>query len=66
MREGAGDERGIALCLAALADRPRYEAAVALARSRLGEAAFAEAWAEGAALSLADAIAYAVDSPPAA
>src|SRR5262249_20756107 len=37
-------------------DRPAYEAAVAAVGAVLGEAAFAAAWAAGAALPLADAI----------
>ena len=36
-----------------------YEAAVAAVRDALGENAFADAWAEGAALSTDEAIAYA-------
>jgi predicted ATPase/DNA-binding CsgD family transcriptional regulator len=40
-------------------DRPDHDAAVANLRAALGDAAFAGAWAEGAKLSLDDAVAYA-------
>jgi tetratricopeptide (TPR) repeat protein len=41
-------------------DRADYERCVAVARAGLGEAAFAAAWAEGRALSLEAAVAYAL------
>ena len=40
-------------------DRPQYEAALARLRATLGDQAFADLWAEGAGLSLDDAVAYA-------
>jgi tetratricopeptide (TPR) repeat protein len=42
------------------AERPRYEETLALARARMGEAAFATLWAEGQAMPLDPAIAYAL------
>jgi hypothetical protein len=39
-----------------------HEAALSLARTRMGEAAFALAWLDGAALAPKDAIAYAYPS----
>jgi hypothetical protein len=41
-------------------DKDDYERDVALARAQLGEEAFAAAWAEGQAMSLEEAIAYAL------
>jgi hypothetical protein len=38
-----------------------YEAAVAAARQALGDEAFAAAWAEGRAMSMAESIAYALE-----
>ena len=43
------------------AERARYAAAVAHTRAALGEAGYAAAWAEGRALTLEQAIAYALD-----
>ena len=43
------------------AERPVFAAIVALARPQLDEAAWAAAWAEGRAMSLEQAIAYAAD-----
>jgi tetratricopeptide (TPR) repeat protein len=43
------------------ADRPMVGPAEAAARSRLGDDAFAAAWAEGRAMSLEQAVAYALD-----
>jgi predicted ATPase/DNA-binding CsgD family transcriptional regulator len=40
-------------------DRPQHEAALARLRATLGDQAFADLWAEGAGLSLDDAVAYA-------
>jgi non-specific serine/threonine protein kinase len=58
---GAAERLCAALgCRPAPAARATYERAVALARAQLGEAAFAAAWAAGAALSLAEAIAEAL------
>jgi len=53
-------------CRSAPAARATYERAVAAARAQLGEEAFAAAWAEGRAMSLDQAIAYALDEsdPP--
>jgi hypothetical protein len=48
-------------CRPAPAARATYERAIALARARLGEEAFAAAWAEGRALSLEQALAEALD-----
>jgi tetratricopeptide (TPR) repeat protein len=42
-------------------DRARYAQSVDRVRDRLGEAAFAEAWSEGHAMPLEQAIAYALD-----
>jgi hypothetical protein len=41
-------------------DRDDHERAVALAHARLGEETFAAAWAEGQAMSLEEAVAYAL------
>jgi predicted ATPase/DNA-binding SARP family transcriptional activator len=50
-------------------ERARHERGVAAARERLGATAFADAWAEGQSLALADAVALArqslADAPPA-
>ncbi len=46
------------------AERPDYERGVAAARAALGEKAFVAAWAEGQALPLEDAIAFALKEPP--
>ncbi len=43
------------------ADRARHKEAVARARRRLGQKAFARAWAEGGAMTLEDAIASSLD-----
>jgi tetratricopeptide (TPR) repeat protein len=43
-------------------DRPRQEASLAQLRAQLGEEAFAAAWAEGRALSLEQAIAFALET----
>jgi hypothetical protein len=43
-----------------LADRADHESSVAAAHSALGEEAFAAAWAEGRAMSLEAAVAYAL------
>jgi predicted ATPase/DNA-binding CsgD family transcriptional regulator len=40
-------------------DRPEHEATVARLRAALGDDAFSDVWAEGASLSLDDAVAYA-------
>jgi hypothetical protein len=42
-------------------DRGDYERDVALARAQLGEEAFVIAWATGQAMSLEQAIAYALE-----
>jgi hypothetical protein len=42
-------------------DRPHCERAVTLARAALGEEAFAAAWAEGRAMTLETAMAYALE-----
>jgi non-specific serine/threonine protein kinase len=47
-------------------ERADYERCVAAAREALGEAAFAAAWAEGRALSLDEAVAYALEEVAAA
>jgi hypothetical protein len=44
---------------------PAYQKTVAEGRAALGEAAFAAAWAEGRALSLEQAMAYALEEIPA-
>jgi hypothetical protein len=44
---------------------PEYERTVAEGRAALGEAAFAARWAEGRAMSLDQAIDYALEPPPA-
>jgi hypothetical protein len=41
-------------------ERPEYDRRVAVARSTLGEEAFATAWAEGAAMSLERAVEFAL------
>ncbi len=43
------------------ADRLEYERSVAAVRSTLSEEAFAAAWAEGRAMTLEQAIAYALE-----
>ena len=45
-------------------DRPLVARAVAAARRSLGDDAFSTAWAEGRALTLEQAVAYALDEPP--
>lgn len=51
-------------------DRAEYERNLASARAQLGEEAFAKAWAEGRAMSMQEAVAYAFEettsSPPGA
>jgi predicted ATPase/class 3 adenylate cyclase len=47
-------------------DYPDYVQAVTALRSHLGEPAFAAAWAEGRAMSLEQAVAYALDEQPSA
>jgi hypothetical protein len=44
--------------------RDAYNRAVAAARARLGEGAFAAAWAAGGAMALEDAAAYALADAP--
>ena len=44
-------------------DRHRYEHGLALARAQLGDEAFEKAWAEGRALSIEQAIEYALEYP---
>jgi DNA-binding NarL/FixJ family response regulator len=45
-------------------DRADYDTYVAAARARLGDQAFASAWAEGQALAMDEAIAYALQTQP--
>ena len=45
------------------ADRTDYERALATTRAQLNEAVFAAAWAEGRAMTLEQAIAYALEEP---
>ncbi len=47
-----------------LADRAWYEVAVAHSRAVVGEVAFAAAWEKGRAMSLEQAIAYALEETP--
>jgi hypothetical protein len=47
-------------------DRPVVDRAVAATRRSLGEEAFAAAWAEGRAMTLEQALAYALDEQPSA
>jgi tetratricopeptide (TPR) repeat protein len=47
-------------------ERPALDRAVAAARQRLGDEAFAAAWAEGRAMTLEQAVAYALDEQPSA
>jgi predicted ATPase/transcriptional regulator with XRE-family HTH domain len=49
-------------CRSAPASRATYERALAAARAQLGDDAFAAAWAAGQALTLEQAIAYALDT----
>jgi hypothetical protein len=44
--------------------RDEYDRAVAAVRARLGEAAFAAAWAAGRAMAPGDAVAYALADAP--
>jgi hypothetical protein len=44
-------------------EHPEYERMVAAARARLGEDAFAAAWARGRTISLEQAIAFALEEP---
>jgi hypothetical protein len=46
--------------------RSVYDHEVAAVRSGLGESAFSAAWAEGRAMTLEQAVAYALDEPPSA
>jgi hypothetical protein len=41
-------------------ERPDYDRAVAAARARLGEVAFSSGWAEGRAMTLEQAMSYAL------
>lgn len=43
--------------------RPDYDHAVTVARAGMGEEAFAAAWAEGKAMTLDEAVAYALETP---
>jgi hypothetical protein len=45
-------------------DRPLVDRAVAAARRSLGEEAVAAAWAEGRAMTLEQAVAYALEEQP--
>jgi predicted ATPase/class 3 adenylate cyclase len=47
-------------------ERPGHDQAVAAARAVLGDEAFAAAWAEGRAMTLEQAVAYALDEQPSA
>ena len=47
-----------------LVDQPEYESKLAIVRTQLGEAAFAVAWAEGQAMTLKQAIEYALAVDP--
>jgi predicted ATPase/transcriptional regulator with XRE-family HTH domain len=59
---GAAERLRSALgCRPAPAARATYERAVAAARAQLGEEAFAAVWAEGRAMTLEQAIAYALE-----
>jgi hypothetical protein len=61
----AAETLRIALHLAwEMGERRIYERTVAAARAALSEAAFAAAWAEGAAMMLDEAVAYALASLP--
>ncbi len=42
-------------------EQPRYDLMIASVRAALGDVAFAAAWAEGRAMSLEQAIAYALE-----
>jgi hypothetical protein len=44
-------------------DRPAHERSVAAVRAALGTAPFAAVWAEGRAMTLQQAVAYAIDEP---
>jgi tetratricopeptide (TPR) repeat protein len=46
-------------------DRPRYQQTMAAAHVQLSDSAFALAWAEGEAMTLDEAVAYAVGTSPA-
>jgi tetratricopeptide (TPR) repeat protein len=48
------------------ADQAPYDRGVAVARARLGENAFAAAWAQGRAMALEQAVAYALEVVPTA
>jgi len=62
---GAAERLRAALgCRPAPAARATYERAIALARAQLGDETFAAAWAAGAALSLDEAIAEALEPLP--
>jgi len=45
------------------ADRPEFDRNVAMIRARLGEVAFASAWAEGQTMRLEQAVEYALAIP---
>ena len=44
-------------------EQPFYETNLSFVRSQMSETAFSTAWAEGAAMSLEEAVAYALDEP---
>ena len=45
-------------------DQPAYHATIASLRTAVGEATFATAWAEGQAMTLEQALGYALEAPP--
>ena len=49
-----------------LVDRATVKRATATARAAFGDAAFSTAWAEGRAMTLEQAVAYALDESPSA
>jgi hypothetical protein len=57
LREGVGSHRS-------LTDYPGYEHTVTAIRALLGEPSFAATWAEGRAMSLKEACAYALEESP--
>jgi predicted ATPase/class 3 adenylate cyclase len=57
LREGVGSHRS-------LTDYPGYEHTVTAIRAHLGEPSFAATWAEGRAMSLKEACAYALEESP--
>ncbi len=64
--EGLHEAVGVPVYLYYEPHRSRYERTVSAVRSQLGEEAFEAAWAEGRAMTLEQAVAYALEEQPSA